>query len=66
MNRNVNLPIIIVAVLVLAVVLFGIYKISSRTPSNPGAADIPAKQAGDDKPAPPPPDVGPVPGQLKR
>ena len=67
MNRNVNLPTILVAVVVLAGLIYGIFRLNTRPQAavDPGAGQIPPRVPGDDHPPPPPPGMH-MPGTLKR
>jgi len=67
-NRNVSPPVVLLALVVLAALLFGIYRMTvpATQPANPGLADIPPRQPGDDRPAAPPKDAGPAPGTMPR
>jgi hypothetical protein len=67
-NRNVSLPVALIALIALAAGIYVVYaKYANPGPiAHPGASDIPPRRPGDDKPVQPPPDAGPVPGAIKR
>lgn len=68
MNQRVGPGAIVVALVVLAAIMFGIYRFYGHASpvQHPGADDIPKRIPGHDKPVPPPPDAGPAPGTMKR
>ena len=68
MNRTVSTPVVVIAIIILSGALYVAYnKFMTRpTDPNPGRADIPARQAGDDKIVVPPKDAGAVPGAMSR
>jgi len=67
MDQKVNPLVVALALLALAAAIFGFYRHYAPTAEieHPGAADIPPRQPGDDKPATPPPGVT-MPGTIRR
>jgi hypothetical protein len=67
MNQRVGWPVVLVLVALLATGLYAYYRYVFLAPQAPinTAADIPARQPGDDKPATPPSGMV-VPGTIKR
>jgi hypothetical protein len=67
LNRKANVPIVVLAVALLAALLYGIYRYAQPAPIlHPGVEDIPPKTASDSLPVKPPPDAGPMPGSMSR
>jgi hypothetical protein len=65
MNRKVDAPTMIVAMIGLVALLYGIYWFNHRPSPIPGAGQIPPPLPGQDKPLPPPPGMH-VPGKITR
>jgi hypothetical protein len=66
-NRKVTAPVLVLAAVLVAALLYGIYHFAQPSPIlHPGAEDIPPIPPGGVVPVKPPPDAGPVPGTINR